>query len=90
MPYTPTRMCVICRKRFTKAELGRHVLSPGGELVPDIRQTLPGRGWYLCAQAACRERFDRYAAGRNIRKKLRGRVTGYTDADRAQGGKHHE
>lgn len=69
MPHTPMRMCVICRQRFPKAELDRYVLSPEGELKPDIRRNMPGRGWYLCSEPACGERFLKYALGRRKRGK---------------------
>ncbi|MDD6180760.1 MAG: DUF448 domain-containing protein [Desulfovibrionaceae bacterium] len=56
----PERMCVICRRRFPRRELRRHVLSPSGELCVDERQTMPGRGWYLCADPCCMQKFAKY------------------------------
>ena len=58
----PLRMCVVCRKRFPKPFLLRHVMRPGTEgngLVPDEAGTLPGRGWYLCHDEQCMSRFAR-------------------------------
>jgi len=59
------RMCAVCRRRFPKAQLLRHTRSPQGDWMPDEKQTQAGRGWYLCADPGCRERFVRgKASGR--------------------------
>lgn len=59
----PVRMCVICRRRFAKADLRRHVLTPEGSLIIDETRTSPGRGWYLCSDPACERRFANYRPG---------------------------
>ena len=66
----PERMCVICRGRFAKSELTRHVAAPDGQdgLVPDPRAILPGRGHYLCANPECAEKFSKYS-GRSRRRR---------------------
>lgn len=56
----PVRMCVICRRRFAKADLLRHVLTPEGILGIDQAQSSPGRGWYLCSDPACERRFVKF------------------------------
>lgn len=56
MPHVPMRMCVICRQRFAKGELTRHVVGARG-LCVDAAQRLPGRGYYVCAAAGCREKM---------------------------------
>lgn len=68
MAQAPVRMCVICRRRFAKAELMRHALSPEGELGPDIRRIVPGRGWYVCSRQNCLEKFEKYKKGMMRRK----------------------
>lgn len=67
---TPVRMCVICRGRFAKSELTRHVQAPQGQdgLVPDPLAILPGRGHYLCANPECAEKFSKYS-GRTRRRR---------------------
>lgn len=61
----PLRTCLGCREAFDQQQLVRYVLDPGGQLVVDYRQKLPGRGAYTCLSAscigkACRSRqFDR-------------------------------
>lgn len=53
----PVRMCVICRRKFAKSGLNRHVLGQNGELIADGRKLLPGRGWYCCSDPKCVIRF---------------------------------
>lgn len=65
---SPERMCVVCRQRFPKEELERYVRpadATGRDSVPvhDPEQTLPGRGYYVCGQAQCRERFPKMVMG---------------------------
>lgn len=54
------RMCVICRRRAPKEELLRHVFEDGDKPLVDEPQTRPGRGWYLCSEHTCREKFRRF------------------------------
>uniref|UniRef100_A0A7C4A7P9 DUF448 domain-containing protein n=1 Tax=Fundidesulfovibrio putealis TaxID=270496 RepID=A0A7C4A7P9_9BACT len=56
----PVRTCLVCRKRFPKHELARHVWR--GALTPDQAYVLPGRGYYCCAQETCMARFPKRAA----------------------------
>jgi predicted RNA-binding protein YlxR (DUF448 family) len=51
----PTRTCVACRTSRQKRELLRVVRTPGGDVVVDVTGRAPGRGAYVCADAACRE-----------------------------------
>lgn len=60
----PVRMCVICRRRFAKAVLTRHVRDAHGNLIIDAPQTSPGRGWYLCDDPACAARFAKFRPSR--------------------------
>ncbi len=56
----PVRSCVICRRRFAKGSLARHILSDGLNLTLDAGQKSPGRGWYLCADPDCVRKFARF------------------------------
>ncbi len=49
----PMRQCVGCRVMKTKRELIRVVKSPEGLISLDFKGKLPGRGAYLCPDAAC-------------------------------------
>ncbi|MFF4247904.1 YlxR family protein [Streptomyces sp. NPDC001822] len=48
----PERTCVGCRERAAKSELLRIVVGEG-EVVPDPRGTLPGRGAYVHPVPVC-------------------------------------
>lgn len=66
--HQPERMCVVCRGRFPKGELTRYVPpveadGPDASPVPDPAMTRPGRGYYVCGQARCREIFPKMIAG---------------------------
>lgn len=49
----PQRTCLGCRQSVDKQSLLRFVLSPDGEVFPDLESRLPGRGAYTCLNAAC-------------------------------------
>ena len=49
----PMRQCVGCREMKAKKELIRVVRSPEGEVNLDFKGKLPGRGAYVCPDAAC-------------------------------------
>ena len=52
----PMRMCVGCREMKPKRELLRVVKSPEGEISLDSTGKKPGRGAYVCRNAACLQR----------------------------------
>jgi predicted RNA-binding protein YlxR (DUF448 family) len=66
------RMCVICRERRNKSALIRFVFTEEALPLEDARQVLPGRGYYICAQGACKEKWLRKAAGFSRRAGKRG------------------
>lgn len=69
----PVRMCVICRKRAPKGDLARYVCPrdlAADSLVPDPGRNKPGRGFYVCGEPECRERFGK--AERGLMKKCKG------------------
>ena len=49
----PMRQCLGCREMKPKKDLIRVVRSPEGALSLDFRGKLPGRGAYVCPDAAC-------------------------------------
>ena len=54
MPKTiPLRQCLGCREQKPKNQLIRVVRSPEGAGSLDFRGKAPGRGAYLCRDAAC-------------------------------------
>lgn len=58
---SPVRTCVGCRERAAKPELLR-VVTSGGELLPDLRARLPGRGAYLHPRLECLAAAERRRA----------------------------
>lgn len=70
----PIRMCVICRRRFAKKQLSRHILDCAGLLKFDERKEMPGRGWYCCTDPLCREKFEKFKPKLKIHKS--GKATG--------------
>ena len=58
----PVRQCVACHEKKEKRQLVRVVRSPEGVISVDARGKMPGRGAYLCRNAACLERAVRSRA----------------------------
>lgn len=52
----PERTCVGCRRRRPKHALLRLVRAATGAVTVDARAAQPGRGAYVCVDAACVER----------------------------------
>jgi predicted RNA-binding protein YlxR (DUF448 family) len=46
------RMCIVTRETLAADQLVRFVLSPSGDLVPDLKQKLPGRGCWVTAKSS--------------------------------------
>ncbi|GGL95495.1 YlxR family protein [Nakamurella endophytica] len=64
----PVRTCVGCRRRAAVSELLR-VVGVAGELVPDHRRRLPGRGAWLHPDRRCLDEAERRRAfGRALRQ----------------------
>ena len=49
----PMRQCTGCREMKPKRELIRVVRSPKGDISLDFKGKSPGRGAYVCPDAAC-------------------------------------
>jgi hypothetical protein len=49
----PQRSCLCCKESRDKDKLLRFVLSPQGEVLPDLDAKLPGRGAYTCVSSEC-------------------------------------
>lgn len=62
MKKIPMRQCLGCRQMKPKRELVRVVRSPEGVLSIDLRGKAPGRGAYVCRDAACLEKAIRSKA----------------------------
>jgi predicted RNA-binding protein YlxR (DUF448 family) len=47
------RTCRACRRKEDKKELLRMVIIDKKTLEIDLKQIMPGRGWYLCRREGC-------------------------------------
>jgi predicted RNA-binding protein YlxR (DUF448 family) len=62
------RTCIVSREVKDPTELIRFVRSPSGEVVPDLRGKLPGRGvWVTCAASKVAEAARRKLFARSFR-----------------------
>ncbi|HEY4995313.1 MAG TPA: RNA-binding protein [Aestuariivirga sp.] len=61
----PERTCIITRQQRPEEELIRFVLSPEGEVTPDLKRKLPGRGaWVTKSRVDVAEAISRKAFAR--------------------------
>ena len=61
MPKTkkiPMRMCIACREMKPKKEMTRVAKNADGEIFFDPTGKAPGRGSYVCAEAACLKKMS--------------------------------
>ena len=66
------RMCALTRQVLPVEQLIRFVVSPTGEVVPDVKRKLPGRGlWITGTQAAVAEAVKRNVFARGFKRELR-------------------
>lgn len=67
----PVRTCLVTREAGSAATMIRFVVSPDGDVVPDLAGKLPGRGFWLTARrdivhAACARNVFAKAARRQV------------------------
>jgi predicted RNA-binding protein YlxR (DUF448 family) len=55
----PERTCLVTRRKGSPDEMIRFVLDPAGQVVPDIRRRLPGRGVWIGARRSLIEKAAR-------------------------------
>ncbi|HSO41931.1 MAG TPA: RNA-binding protein [Rhodospirillales bacterium] len=67
----PHRRCIVSATVRPREHLVRFVISPGGEITPDVAQRLPGRGFWLSAD---RDMIDRACAKKVFAKAARAQV----------------
>jgi predicted RNA-binding protein YlxR (DUF448 family) len=67
-----TRMCAVTREVRPIDELIRFVVSPAGEVVPDLKRKLPGRGlWISASRQAVAEAVRRHQFSRGFNRDVR-------------------
>lgn len=63
------RTCIVTRAKLPPDELMRFVLSPDGEVVPDLKRKLPGRGvWVQATATTLAEAIRRKAFARGFKE----------------------
>jgi predicted RNA-binding protein YlxR (DUF448 family) len=66
------RTCALSREVRPVGELVRFVVAPTGEVVPDVRRKLPGRGlWVTATRAAVEQAVKRRVFSRGFRREVR-------------------
>jgi len=62
------RMCIVTREVMPVNEMIRFVIGPDGQVVPDLKRRLPGRGvWVTATRAAVAEAVKRRAFARGFK-----------------------
>ncbi len=76
------RMCAVSRQVRPIDELIRFVVSPQGEVIPDLKRKLPGRGlWVSASRQAVAEAVRRHQFSRGFKRDVRVSPTLATDAE---------
>jgi uncharacterized protein len=66
------RMCAVSREQRPIDELIRFVVSPQGEVIPDIKRKLPGRGlWISASRHTLAEAVRRHQFSRGFKRDVR-------------------
>src|SRR5262250_309377 len=78
-----TRMCAVSREVRPVDELIRFVLSPQGEVVPDLKRKLPGRGlWITASRTRVAEAVRRNQFSRGFKRDVRAAQTLASDTEK--------
>jgi uncharacterized protein len=72
----PERTCIVTRQEGSVNDLIRFVAGPDGDVVPDLKRTLPGRGVWVTAKAdIVREAIRRKAFQRGLKQEVKASET---------------
>ena len=70
------RMCAVSREVRPIDELIRFVVSPQGEVIPDLKRKLPGRGlWISASRRTVAEAVRRHQFSRGFKRDVRAAAT---------------
>jgi len=76
------RMCAVSREQRPIDELIRFVVSPQGEVVPDIKRKLPGRGlWISASRQTVAEAVRRHQFNKGFKRDVRVAATLAADTE---------
>lgn len=77
------RMCALTRQVRPIDELIRFVVAPSGEVAPDLKRKLPGRGlWISASRTALKDAVRRGVFGRGFKREVRVPPTFVDDTER--------
>ncbi|WP_426438121.1 RNA-binding protein [Bradyrhizobium genosp. P] len=77
-----TRMCAVSREVRPIDELIRFVVAPSGEVIPDLKRKLPGRGmWVSASRRSVAEAVRRHQFSKGFKRDVRVAPTLPTDTD---------
>jgi len=76
------RMCAVTRQVRPIDELIRFVVAPSGEVVPDLKRRLPGRGlWVSASRPAVAEAVRRHQFSKGFKRQVRASATLAADTE---------
>jgi predicted RNA-binding protein YlxR (DUF448 family) len=76
------RMCAVTRQVRPIDELIRFVVSPQGDVIPDLKRKLPGRGlWISASRQAVAEAVRRHQFGKGFKRAVRAAPTLAADTE---------
>src|SRR6202021_2998137 len=76
------RMCAVTRQVRPIGDLIRFVVSPSGEVIPDLKRRLPGRGlWVSASRRAVAEAARRNHFGKGFKRDVRATTTLAADTE---------
>jgi uncharacterized protein len=76
------RMCAVTRQVRPIDELIRFVVAPSGEVIPDLKRKLPGRGlWISASRRSVAEAIRRHQFGKGFKREVRVAPTLATDTE---------
>ncbi len=77
-----SRMCAVTRQVRPIDELIRFVVAPSGEVIPDLKRKLPGRGlWVSASRQAVAEAVRRHQFSKGFKREVRVSPTLATDTE---------
>ena len=77
------RFCALTRSLLPVSEMIRFVVGPAGEVVPDVKRKLPGRGiWITASRASIDEAVKRNVFARGFKRDVKAAVDLAAETDR--------
>lgn len=72
MKVAEERKCIVCGEVTEKDELLRFTVTPDGQVIPDFKKKLPGRGvWVKCSKTALQTAVDKNLFSKAFKKAVK-------------------